>query len=140
VKPIGPPCIGSRYLKIAQIPTRKAVSFDDLAEKYGAIDFQDTLADFIAQFNHPGASAMALHTQAANTLLPFHTVSVFHKIKFSSISSEPNSEKSDIVDTVDAWPEYVDSCGHIVPPRFDTVLVRGRKQDSTHGIHGECHS
>jgi Plavaka transposase len=97
VKPIGPPCIGSRYLKIAQIPTRKAVSFDDLAEKYGAIDFQDTLADFIAQFNHPGASAMALHTQAANTLLPFHTVSVFHKIKFSSISSEPNSEKSDIV-------------------------------------------
>jgi hypothetical protein len=106
--PIGPPHTGIHYLKMAQNPTFKAVSFDNLAKKYGAIVFQDTLADFIAQFNYPGASAASLRSQAANTLLPFRTVSIFHKIKFLSPSSDPN--KPDIVDTIDTQPEYVDSC------------------------------
>jgi hypothetical protein len=38
------------------------VSFEDLSEKYGAVDFQDCLADFIAQLNHPDTSAAALHS------------------------------------------------------------------------------
>ena len=38
-----------RFLKMARNPTLKAVSFDDLSLKYGAIDFQDCLADYIAQ-------------------------------------------------------------------------------------------
>ncbi|KAI9436431.1 hypothetical protein H4582DRAFT_2112092 [Lactarius indigo] len=46
----------SHFLKMAQHPTFKAVSFEDLAERYGTVDFQDCLADFIAQLNHPGAS------------------------------------------------------------------------------------
>ena len=36
-------------------PTIKAVSFDDLSVKYGTVDFQDCLVDFIAQVNNPGA-------------------------------------------------------------------------------------
>ena len=45
-------------------PTVKAVSFDDLAHHYGAIDFQDAIADFIAQFNNPRASGASLRALA----------------------------------------------------------------------------
>ena len=66
-----------RYLKMAQNPTMKA-TFKELAAKYGAINFQDDLADFMAQTNYPGASAAVLCTRAADTLIPFQLVPVFH--------------------------------------------------------------
>ncbi|KAH9058056.1 hypothetical protein EDB87DRAFT_1675459 [Lactarius vividus] len=122
-----------RFLKMAQHPTVKAVSFEELAEKYGAVDFQDCLADFIAQLNHPGASAAVLRARAADTLLPFQTVPVFHRIKFTSSSSTGNSE---IVDSVVVRPEQNDAHGRTIPSRFDTVLVRGRHEDVMHGNHG----
>jgi hypothetical protein len=67
-KPIGPPHPGARTLRMCRHATLKSVSFDDLAQKYGAIDFQDTLADFIAQTNHPTASGATLSRLAADTL------------------------------------------------------------------------
>ena len=66
-----------QYLKMARNPTTKA-TFKELAAKYGAINFQDNLADFIARTNYPGASAAALRTRAADTLIPFQSVPVFH--------------------------------------------------------------
>ncbi|KAH9059259.1 hypothetical protein EDB87DRAFT_1577735 [Lactarius vividus] len=122
-----------RFLKMAQHPTVKAVSFEELSEKYGAVDFQDCLADFIAQLNHPGASAAVLRTRAADTLLPFQTVPVFHRIKFTSSGSTGNSE---IVDSVVVRPEQNDAHGRTIPSRFDTVLVHGRHEDVMHGNHG----
>ena len=65
-------------------PTLHAVSFDDLAAKYGAVDFQDALADFIARSNHPDVSVAALRDLGANTLIPFRSVPVYHKLKFRS--------------------------------------------------------
>ncbi|KAH8985321.1 hypothetical protein EDB86DRAFT_2764969, partial [Lactarius hatsudake] len=67
---IGPLQVGAQYLKMTQHPTVKAVTFDELAMDYGTVDFQDALADFIALVNYPSASAAALHSQAADTLLP----------------------------------------------------------------------
>ena len=101
-------------------PTIKAVSFDDLVGKYGAIDFQDTLADFIAHVNNPGASAATLGTRAEDTLIPFVAVPVFHKIRFMASG---NGDKSDTVDAVHARPEQTNLQGRITPSRFDTVLV-----------------
>jgi hypothetical protein len=102
---------------MARTATLKAVSFDDLAQKYGAIDFQDTLADFIARTNHPTASGAALSALAADTLIPFRSVPVHHRIKFS------NSDGSEIVDSVQVRPEQKDTRGRQIPSRFDTVLV-----------------
>ncbi len=129
-KPIGPPCPGPRSLKMTQNPTLKAVSFDDLAQKYGAIDFQDALADFIARTNHPTASAATLSALAADTLIPFRSVSVYHRIKFS------NLDNSEIVDAVQVRPEQKDARGRPIPSQFNTVLVRGRSQ-VMHGSNGE---
>ena len=124
-QPIGPPQPVARCMKMALHPSSKAVSFDALANSYGAVDFQDTLADFIAQNNHPEASAMTLRGLAADTLIPFRAVPVYHKIKFH-LYGHP-----DVVDTVHIRPEQQDSRGRRIPSRFDTVLIR---QDGTHGM------
>ncbi|KAH9043546.1 hypothetical protein EDB83DRAFT_2227861 [Lactarius deliciosus] len=126
---IGPLQVGARYLKMTQHPTVKAVTFDELAMDYGAVDFQDTLADFIALVNYPSASAAALRSRAADTLLPFRSVPVFHRVKFTS---REKSEDLEIVDSVVIRPEQKDAHGRTIPERFDTVLVRGR-QDVMHG-------
>jgi hypothetical protein len=57
---IGPPKPVPRAVQMSRNPSLKAVSFDNLADKYQAFAFQDVLADFIAQINHPEASATAL--------------------------------------------------------------------------------
>ena len=105
-------------LKMAQNPKIKAVSWNDLDAKYGATQFQDALADFIAHVNNPNTFRQALRNQGANTLLPFRAVPVFHRIRFV------DGDKSDTVDVVLARPEQTDSHGRIIPSRFDTVLVR----------------
>ncbi|KAH9952382.1 hypothetical protein BC827DRAFT_1262644 [Russula dissimulans] len=128
LKPIGPHP-STRILKMALHPSVKAVSFNDLSEKYGVIKFQDLITDFITSLNYPNALAAALHTHAANTLIPFRSVPVFHKVKFMATNT------SDIIDTVVIWPEQTDTHGQPMPPRFDTVLVHGQ-QDSIYGKDG----
>src|ERR1700677_2111622 len=120
---------------MARNPALKAVSFDDLAHKYGAIDFQDALADFIAQINNPTASGASLSTLASDTLIPFRTVPVHHRLKFS------NLDGSEIVDSVLIRPEQKDARGRLVPSRFDTVLVRGksRSQEFVRGNDGKSY-
>ena len=124
-KPIGPPRAFSQSIKIAQTPSIKAASFEVLARMYGALYFQDALADFIAQLNHAGASTAALRTHAADTLIPFRAVPVFHHVKF--MNSE--SGNGEIVDAVHIRPEQKDSRGRIIPSRFDTVFVRIKGND-----------
>ncbi|KAI9441077.1 hypothetical protein BJY52DRAFT_1080657, partial [Lactarius psammicola] len=130
--PLGPLQARLRYPRMPHNLSIKAVSFDTLAERYGAVDFQDALADYIAEVNHPGASAATLHARAADTLLPFHSIPIFHRIKFTSTS---NSDNSKIVDSVVIRPEQNDTHGRVIPSQFDTVLVHGRHQ-TIHGNNG----
>ena len=127
-RPIGPPRPDARTLKMARI--LKAVSFDDLARKYGAIEFQDALADFIAQTNHPTASGATLSALASDTLIPFRTVPVHHRIKFS------NTDGSEIVDSIHVRPEQKDSRGRQIPSRFDTALICGKSTSHDGLVHG----
>jgi Plavaka transposase len=122
--PLEPPRARIQSIKMTRHPSVKAVSFEVLHASYHASKFQDALADFIAQSNYPGASAAALRARAANTLIPFRRVPVFHHIKFTE------GDKSEIVDVVHIRPEQKDSRGRIIPSRFDTVLARSG-QDST---------
>ncbi|KAH9009338.1 hypothetical protein EDB84DRAFT_1280521, partial [Lactarius hengduanensis] len=125
-EPTGPSKPVPRTVQMARNPSLKAVSFNDLADKYGAFDFQDALADFIARLNHPQASATALRGLAEDTLLPFRHVPVFHKIKFVS------TPDLDIIDVVHVRLDQKDACRRTIPSRFDTVIVRGKPQDGAH--------
>jgi hypothetical protein len=93
---IGPPQVHHGYLKMAKNPTINSVSFDDLDKKYGADHFQDALADFIAHINYPGALGPALRKHVEDTQIPFCTVPIFYRIKFTA----HNHDKSEVVDAV----------------------------------------
>ena len=129
VTPIGPPQACHGYLRMTKNPTFKSVSFDALDKEYGAADFQDALADFIACTNYPGASRAALRKEAEDTLLPFRAVPVFQKVKFTA----QNRDKSEVVDSVHVKP---DSDGEGTSSRFNTVLVRNG-QSGMHGNNGK---
>ncbi|KAF8264342.1 hypothetical protein EI94DRAFT_1772698 [Lactarius quietus] len=124
----GPPVPVLRSIHMTLHPSLKAVSFNDLAVKYGALDFQDALADFIACVNHPEASTTALKDLAENTLLLFQTVPVFHRIKYISTCY------SEVIDTVHVWPEQSDARGNPIPSQFDTVIVQHGSQTQV-GAH-----
>ncbi|KAF8256642.1 hypothetical protein EI94DRAFT_1699343 [Lactarius quietus] len=113
-----------------QNPMLKAVFFDDLADKYGAINFQDALANFIAHINNPTASEAVLSDLATNTLIPFRLVPVHHRFKFTDLDT------SEIVDSVVVQPEQKDACGHPIPCWFDTVLIHNdpASEDVVHRI------
>ena len=131
---IGPPEPVLRTVQMTRNPSLKAVSFNDLADKYRALDFQDALADFIARINHPQASATALKALAEDTLLPFRAVPVFHKIKFVS------NHDSEIIDTVQVRPDQRDARGRLIPSRFDTVIIHGETQVGAHRNKGKFKS
>jgi hypothetical protein len=121
-----PPRIPTQAVKMALNPT-KSVTFDLLARNYGAIDFQDALADFLACLNHPGVTATTLRRRAEDTLIPFRSVPVFHKIKFTKCGPSGDSE---ISDTAHVRPGGAGTNSHFIPARFDTVIV---KEDSPRG-------
>ncbi|KAI9450477.1 hypothetical protein BJY52DRAFT_1125915 [Lactarius psammicola] len=100
-------------------PSEKGISFEGLALRYRARDFQDALADFIVRHNFPGLSPAAARRRADNTLLPFRCVSVFHKIKFS----DSDSEHSNIADVIHIKLERQSQHRALIPGRFDTALV-----------------
>jgi hypothetical protein len=113
------PCPGlilSPFLTIH--PSEKGVTFEGLSNRYGAVDFQDALADFIVRHNFPELSASAARRRADNTLLPFRRVFTFHKIKFSSPSLDVGT-----VDALHIRPSTSNRRGAI-PGRFDTALVK----------------
>jgi hypothetical protein len=124
---IGPPHPYSQKVKLARNPKKGNVHFDVLARDYGALDFQDALADFIAQHNHPGRSGGALRDLAHDTHIPFTRVPVHHNIKFVK---RGDLKELEIADVAHARPEQSDSRGRIIPARFDTVLVKNSKGKS----------
>ena len=105
----------------------KSATFDELARNYGAIDFQDELADFIAGVNRLGGSVSTLHQRAEDIHIPFHSIPVFHNIKFTKCRPSGDSEISDSVLT---QPKAVGQSMQIIPARFDTVVVH---QDRPNG-------
>jgi Plavaka transposase len=107
-------------------PSVRGVRFRDLVDKYGAVDFQDALADFVVLHNFPGLSTMAARRRADNTLIPFSSVSVFHKMRFM----EKTVQGMNTIDAAYARSEQQDERGNAIPARFDTVLVRS-------GLDGE---
>ena len=134
-KIIGPPCIRVQCVKMTCHPSAKAVSFDALKTQYRALNFQDALADFVAQVNNPGVRGNTLRSRAEDTLITFRGVPIFHFIKFTETGG------SETIDSVHAQPERRDKRGRIIPSRFDTVLVQSPSQDTSQGrIKGNSHS
>ncbi|KAH9011880.1 hypothetical protein EDB85DRAFT_2076847 [Lactarius pseudohatsudake] len=113
-------------------PSEKGITFGALFNRYyRAIDFQDTLADFIVQHNYPELSASVARRRANNTLIPFRKVSVFHRVKFTN--RDDTIQKT--VDVLHIRPEARNHHGDTIPGWFDTALVKDGSRFHVAQIH-----
>ncbi|KAG1811639.1 hypothetical protein EV424DRAFT_1473681 [Suillus variegatus] len=112
-----------RAIKMTKHPTIKRVQLDRIVREYGATFFTEALARYVVGRNQPGLSAAQLEREAAHIILPFDTVATFHRIKFNTINAHGIQDSSVTVDSVHCQPSQEDKRGHMIPARFDTVLV-----------------
>ncbi|GBE87304.1 hypothetical protein SCP_1005520 [Sparassis crispa] len=113
------------HQKMTRHPTRKGVDLELLASPshYGATFFVPALARFIAQYNNPTLSIQQIEECAATIRFPFHSVPVFHKIKFWN--EEVHGKET--LDSIHAHPRIFDKDGDVVVPApFDTALIQVR--------------
>jgi hypothetical protein len=124
----GPPHPNTCYLKMTDHLMVLRVSFKDIVNNYGAVDFQDALGDFLTHLKEPHLSGRVLRREGVNTLIPFNHVPVFQTIKFE------NNDGA-IIDSIhirlEHAPEQAPPHGQITPARFDTALVQvGQQPDN----------
>jgi hypothetical protein len=89
-----------RQLKMTKHPSRKSVRFTEIEANYGAMFFRDALARYLISFFDPNLSRMQVEQRACHFALPFRSVPVFHKIKFTSVDPYPSLAKRNVVETV----------------------------------------
>ncbi|KAJ6557130.1 hypothetical protein B0H10DRAFT_2370751 [Mycena sp. CBHHK59/15] len=120
----------SRNLKITKHPSQMAVSFNELAQEHGATFFRDAIARYVVSANNPGFRARDVESHSANLAMPFHTVPVYHKIRYTT-----DSLPDIIIDSVHVKPASKNNRGKEIPSRFDTVLVNDGNGTDT-GVDG----
>lgn len=132
------------HIKMTKWPTITSVPLHTIIAEYGAQDFRQELAVFVANQNYPGLTPVQLRNTARNVILPFQRLPIFHKIKFWN--SDPFLHQPNRLETLDI--------AHVRPRqkakgrdqwqsgRFDTVFVnlRGLEDDGQirrSGVHRE---
>ncbi|KAM6491449.1 hypothetical protein JOM56_013018 [Amanita muscaria] len=106
-----------RCLKVTRHPSAKAVAITSLVSQYGATFFRDAFTRFIAGWRNPGLSRAQLERESMNINIPFTTVSVYHRLKFT------NAGHSEIEDSLHVYPARHQKNGRLNDSRFDTALV-----------------
>ncbi|KAJ7847290.1 hypothetical protein B0H13DRAFT_2406447 [Mycena leptocephala] len=124
IENLHPGMIYERKLTMPKHPTRKAVKFTTLETEYGAPFFRDALSRYIVQLNDPTLTAAEIEHEAASFDVPFNSLPVFHRIKFSTSDPYANNGPTDsIVDSIHVQPSKTLKNGDPVPARFDTTLM-----------------
>ena len=128
-KPL-PSLIPERRQQMAKHPTCQGVPIEDICTKYGATHFIPALSCFVAQYQHLEYSKAQVEATSDSIHIPFSKISVFHCLKFVSYdvySLNPLDEI--VVDSIHTNPVHFDKYRHVVPGRFDTVIVRVKDSD-----------
>ncbi|KAI0039282.1 hypothetical protein FA95DRAFT_1504372 [Auriscalpium vulgare] len=124
-------------IKLTQHPTVKAVSFANVATRYGAEHFRNALARYITQWNHPTWASARVNRVAAGYMFSFASVAAFHKVKFWHPDAQGRDDVPQMLDCIYARPRYRDTQGRLQEGRFDTALVDDRQVDEDESpIHG----
>lgn len=135
-----PPLVYPRQQKMAAQPSAFGVSFDRLQSHYGADlnGFKAALSRFIIHFSNPVLTKGEVE-HAAEPLsrrIPFHKVSVFHRVKYVTQDPYSITPSADIVvDSIHCEPPFTDKRGKLVPGRFDTAVVNHRN-GGDYGVKG----
>jgi hypothetical protein len=120
------PClIPSRVIKIANHSSVYGVPLEDIKVHYGAIDFNGALARYLIHCHNPGFSRHQVENAVAGFYIPFHKVSIFHRIKF--VSQDPFSidpSANIVVDSIHCEASQSNKHGTYIPGRFDTAIIK----------------
>ena len=120
-------------------PSARAVDLDDIVDKYGARFFQQALRRYIVLARHSGAplTRNQLERQILYVNLPFTTVPVYHRLKFT-VPVDLTLAKRVMLDSIHVQPERQTKKGSIIPARFDTVFLDVGPSGNS-GVQGMFH-
>lgn len=110
--------------KVTRFPTVKAVSLEKIQDQggggYGAVSFLHALKRFLVQYRDPTVPLNQVDDYARFVVLPFRSVPVWHKVKFTN--AELYGKQT--LDAISAHPSLYNKSGKVVrSSRFDTVLI-----------------
>ena len=117
-------------------PSARAVDLDDIVGKYGARFFREALRRYIVLARHSGPplTRTQLERQILYVNLPFTTVPVYHRLKFT-VPGDLTSAKRVTSDSIHVRPGHQTKKGSQIPARFDTVLLNVGSGGET-GVQG----
>ncbi|KAF8500501.1 hypothetical protein F5888DRAFT_1793628 [Russula emetica] len=123
-------------LQMTKHPLKKGVRFQSLIRNYGAINFQDALAQFVLGVRDPHLHGVQLQQAIANVRFHFNAVNVYHKIKFTSYDPYVvGGPRESVVDSIHSRPIQKDKRNRDVPARFDTAVINDGTGQET-GVAG----
>ncbi|KAF8487819.1 hypothetical protein F5888DRAFT_1796512 [Russula emetica] len=119
-----------------QTSFEKGCPVPSLIRDYGAINFQDALAQFVVGVRDPHLHGVQLQQAIANVRFHFNAVNVYHKIKFTSYDPYVvGGPRESIVDSIHSRPIRKDKRNRDVPARFDTAVINDGTGQET-GVAG----
>ncbi|KAJ7060379.1 hypothetical protein C8F01DRAFT_988880 [Mycena amicta] len=121
----GPPTPPVRRprIQMTKTPSVNGIRLNTLTAKYGIADFEDVFAAYALSFNNPDFSQHQIAAATETFVLPFQTVSAFHKIRFWIDDPFGREGTPQVLDVLHAKPGYTDRRGRSVSGRFDTAVV-----------------
>ena len=123
-------------LTLTRWPSVRAVDLDDIVNKYGARFFREALRRYIILTRHSGPqlTRSQLERQILYVNIPFTTVPVYHRLKFTT-PGDTTLAKRVTLDSIHVRPERRTKKGSTIPARFDTVLLNVGSGGET-GVQG----
>ncbi|KAF7358765.1 hypothetical protein MSAN_01215500 [Mycena sanguinolenta] len=118
-----PSFLQHRHLQMTKLPSVYGVKLEALATHYSAEFFTDAFAHFVVALKNPTFSARQVEQAAADVMIPFQSVSVYHKIKFWNKDPFGQENRSDTLDVIHAKPGYTNKRGRLIGGRFDTAIA-----------------
>ena len=115
-----PPSIAyNRVLMLMKWPSRKAVDLDEIVTKYGAVFFREALRRYLVLSNHSGPTFTRNQLERAvlYTNLPFTSIPVYHKLKFTTPTDAAHT-KHLTLDAIYVRPERQSKKGLVIPGRL----------------------
>jgi len=115
-------------------PSVKAVDLDDLVNRYSATFFREALRRYLVLSKNTSTSLTRhqLEQQTLYTDIPFTSLPVFHKLKFTTTANADSDEAKLITsDAIHARPERRSKRGTLIPARFDTALLKLESDEGT---------
>lgn len=119
--PVPPVPLRPRVM-VAKTPNARAVSFDEIADEYGASDIVTALASFAARTRFPQASRNQLRDATNQIHVPRTNVPTFYSIKITHPPVDKYGDASSTTEIVHVHPARTGSHGRTIGGRFDTVL------------------